>query len=453
MAIHQHTVKSNPVRISVVIPVYNAAEHLKACLEHLSRSSEPPWQTIVVDDGSTDHSAEVARSHGAILVTTGGRSGPARARNSGAQQAAGDVVFFLDADVCVQPDSTARVRRAFEEDPALDALIGSYDDSPGAPDFISQYKNLMHRFVHQNSRQEACSFWSGCGAIRREVFLEHSGFDESYGRPAIEDIELGFRLIQARRKIVLDKELAVKHLKRWTFWNLVKTDVMDRGVPWTELILRDRNMPNDLNLQLSQRVSVALAFICFGLAAAIAIVFRGYFLIPLFALLFFLLARYWLESAVEIGSRAALIWLTGGLGVLGWLAYSHRMIEIVPPLTLGYVLLLLRHRYAAKIGSKRLRLTTVAVALYLALTALFILTYLPGNILVGVFLLMLLVIVALNNQFFLFLAAKRGKLFAMAAVPFHLLYHFYNGISFIVGLARYAWRSALNPGEGQGRKA
>ncbi len=50
----------------------------------------------------------------------------------------------------------------------------------------------------------------------------------------------------------------MKHLKRWTFWGLVKTDVLDRGIPWTELILRDANMPDDLNLQLSQRVSVAL---------------------------------------------------------------------------------------------------------------------------------------------------------------------------------------------------
>src|SRR4029077_8557446 len=118
----------------------------------------------------------------------------------------------------------------------------------------------MHCYVHHNSRREACTFWSGCGAIRKAVFLEISGFDESYDRPAIEDIELGYRLNSAGKKLLLDTSMLVKHLKRWSFFGLIKTDIMDRGIPWTELILRDRKLPNDLNLQLSQRVSVALMF-------------------------------------------------------------------------------------------------------------------------------------------------------------------------------------------------
>ena len=155
----------------------------------------------------------------------------------------------MDSDVCVHPDTLERLRQDFQADPTLDALIGSYDASPASPDFLSQYKNLMHYFVHQHGRQDACTFWSGCGAIRRELFLEHAGFDESYERPAVEDIELGYRLRKAGRKVLLDKGLQVKHLKRWTFWGLVKTDILDRGIPWTELILRDRRMPNDLNLE------------------------------------------------------------------------------------------------------------------------------------------------------------------------------------------------------------
>ncbi len=70
-----------------------------------------------------------------------------------------------------------------------------------------------------------------------------SGFDASYKRPAIEDIELGYRLRHAGRRILLDRDLRVKHLKKWTFWGLLKTDVLDRGIPWTELILRDQRCP------------------------------------------------------------------------------------------------------------------------------------------------------------------------------------------------------------------
>ena len=67
-------------------------------------------------------------------------------------------------------------RAAFAEDLTLDALIGSYDDDPAERDFLSQYKNLMHCFVHQTGNEQASTFWSGCGAIRRDVSLAHSGF-------------------------------------------------------------------------------------------------------------------------------------------------------------------------------------------------------------------------------------------------------------------------------------
>lgn len=215
----------------------------------------------MVDDGSTDGSQEVARQYRTTLLSTEARSGPARARNLGARAATGEILLFVDADVCVHTDTVERVRKAFANEAGLDALIGSYDEAPESQDFISQYKNLMHSFVHQTARQEACTFWCGCGAIRRALFLEHGGFDESYRQPAVEDIEMGYRLLGAGRKIILDRELQVKHLKRWTLWELIKTDIFQRGIPWTELILRDRRMPNDLNLQLSQRVSVILVWL------------------------------------------------------------------------------------------------------------------------------------------------------------------------------------------------
>jgi hypothetical protein len=147
----------------------------------------------------------------------------------------------------------------FEQNPDVDAVFGSYDTQPQAANFISQYKNLFHHFVHQQGREEASTFWSGCGAIKRSVFGEMGGFDASYGRPCIEDIELGMRLRRAGRTIRLNKRIQVTHLKRWTLWNLLKSDLCDRGIPWTELILRERSLPSDLNLKPSQRLCAVFA--------------------------------------------------------------------------------------------------------------------------------------------------------------------------------------------------
>ncbi|MEZ5361002.1 MAG: glycosyltransferase [Bryobacterales bacterium] len=427
--------------VSVVIPVHNAPAHLRKCLERLSASVEPPDEILVVDDGSTDETPDVARSFPVRLLTTGGRCGPAVARNLGAREASGDVLFFIDADVLVRADTIDQVRAAFADDPTLDALMGSYDDSPGSGDFLSQYKNLMHHFVHQRSRREACTFWSGCGAIRREVFLEHEGFDESYDRPAIEDIELGYRLFQSGRKMILDADIQVKHLKKWTFLGLLKSDVLDRGIPWTELILRDRRMPNDLNLQLSQRVSVALSFVLVALALAGTLYYGGYFLTPLFALLFLMLGRFWGEAVSIRESKRGLVWTAFIAAAITAMSLANHMEGMILPLWLGYGLLLVHHRYEYE-SERRKRyvrqVTAVVIALVVALTV----VYLPTNLFLYGVLLVLVALIVLNTQFYLFLAAKQNRTFAMAAVPFHILYLLYSGLSFAAGLTRfYLFRS------------
>jgi GT2 family glycosyltransferase len=222
----------------------------------------------VLDDASTDDSPGVAAALGATVLRLDHRSGPAAARNRGAEAARGEHLFFVDADVVVHPETVGQVAAAFAADPTVDALFGSYDRQPGAANFLSQYKNLFHHFVHQQGSAEASTFWSGCGAIKRSVFLEMGGFDTTYDRPCIEDIELGARLRRAGRRIALVKEIQASHLKRWTLPGIVRSDVWDRGVPWTELILRDGRLPDDLNLKLSQRLSTVLAYALVGALAA-----------------------------------------------------------------------------------------------------------------------------------------------------------------------------------------
>jgi len=426
--------------ISVIIPSHNAAQHLPECLRCLRESSVAPLEVIVVDDCSTDNSSEIARQFGASVVSTGRRSGPARARNLGAKLARGRILFFLDADVCVHSDTVERVAEAFAGDSELDAVIGSYDDSPGCQDFLSQYKNLMHSFVHQTAKHEAGTFWSGCGAIRKDVFMQFGGFDESYDRPAIEDIELGYRLRGAGRKILLDRYIQVKHLKRWTFWGLIKTDIFCRGIPWTELILRDRHMPNDLNVHLSQRVSVALTFVLSGMSLFAAFWWQGYFLVPLFAILFLVLGRYWVEHAHSKERRRGLVWTTAIVLAIVLTAHYYDMHVLIPPLVLGYLLLLIRHRYEYDDTDKKLYFSALLAAMILWIVV-FWMFYIPFHRFVFTVSIVLFAIVLLNTQFYLFLAEKKGGLFALAAVPFHLLYHFYNGISFVAGTIRYFLRT------------
>ncbi len=246
--------------ISVIIPVYNGGANFRRCLASLAVAAPPPGEIIVVADGDTDGSRRLATSFGARVLQLDSPGGPARARNAGARAARGDVLFFVDADVAVRPDTLAQVAAAFRREPEVAAVFGSYDDEPAVRGFLSQYKNLFHHYVHQTARGEASTFWGGCGAIGRDAFLAVGGFDESYRRPSIEDIELGHRLRRAGYRIRLDKALQVKHLKRWTAASLLQSDFWCRAVPWTELILRDRMFINDLNVSVSNGIGVLLTY-------------------------------------------------------------------------------------------------------------------------------------------------------------------------------------------------
>ncbi|MEA5583188.1 glycosyltransferase family 2 protein [Nodularia harveyana UHCC-0300] len=245
--------------ISVIIPVHNGGESFRQCLLSIGASIFHPTEVIVVADGDTE-SGEIAADWGAKVIRVEEKGGPAQARNLGAAAAQGEIIFFVDADVTIEPDSINQVRSAFTEDTNLAALIGSYDDAPGASNFLSQYKNLFHHYTHQNANENAFTFWGACGAIRRDIFLAMGGFDETYRRPCVEDIELGYRLKAAGYKIALVKTLQVKHLKRWGIISLIKADVCDRALPWTQLILRQGQMPSDLNLGWSSRLSVVLVY-------------------------------------------------------------------------------------------------------------------------------------------------------------------------------------------------
>ena len=252
-------VKQNTV--SVIVPVYNGGDKFRECLASLSRLDPPPLEVIVVADGDTDGSWQVAQEFSFLVMRFPENGGPARARNLGAQVAQGEIIFFIDADVAVPTDLILKLGNCFQDPNPAAAVIGSYDDDPGEPNFLSQYKNLFHHFVHQRSSARATTFWSGCGAIRRKVFFELQAFDEAYDLPCVEDIELGYRLGEAGYAIKLCKDLQVKHLKRWTPKALIITDLFARAVPWTELLCRHGHLHNDLNLSRGSRASVTLVFL------------------------------------------------------------------------------------------------------------------------------------------------------------------------------------------------
>ena len=217
---------------------------------------------------------------------------------------------------------------------------------------------------------------------------------------------------------------------------MLKTDIFDRGVPWTELILRDASMPNDLNIQISQRISVALVYIMLAAVGAMAVHFKELFLVPLLLLLVLLLSGYWFHDWHASRSRVRLLIPIGALfGGSIYFAWRHHMLALIPPLTVTLILIYLQHRFLE--GSRSRRVYSLLAGIFLAGTAVFIISFMPYHPMVVAPFVILILVLFINSQFYVFLHGRKSFLFALTAIPFHLLYHFYNGISFCIGTILY----------------
>ena len=273
---------------SVIVPARDCAGMLRESLSALRASTLPrdEWELIVVDDGSTDETAATAAAFAdRVLRLPDGPLGPAAARNRGADVARGVFLVFVDADVCVNPDVLTRFVSAFGNDERIAAVFGAYDTDPRAAGLVSQYRNLLHHYVHLTSYGDAETFWAGCGAVRRSAFLAAGMFDEQrFPRPQIEDIELGYRLVANGDRILLRPAIQGTHLKRWTLRRMLATDFRDRAVPWMLLLLERGNSgrPATLNVRHTEKILTALVGVALaGMAVAAVLVDPRWLLLSL----------------------------------------------------------------------------------------------------------------------------------------------------------------------------
>ena len=429
------------MKVSVIIPMYNSQMTLEVCLNALRASEYPDYEIIVVDDSSTDDSLEITRNFPVRLVELeGGPGGPANARNRGVQVAQGDILLFLDSDVLIYPDTITRVVRAFEADPSIAAAFGSYDENPSHRDFLSQYKNLTHYFTHQDGVEEAETFWCGCGAVKRDVFREIGGFDaQRYPVPSIEDIDFGYRMHASGYSIRLLKDVQVKHLKQWSLKNLIKTDIFNRAVPWTHLILRQRNLPNTLNLDMTQRLATFVLLLLL-LHLAVFMFQPNLLVLPLLTILFMCSAAswHWMERAPQLELNEALEKsIYGMMAVILLLSLWNGQSYLITGFVILLPLFLLAQLFVNAHAAFR-------YLLYLSITVLFAIEFFillaSYPLLLTIPLLIYLsVIILLNQRFYRFLLHKRGILFAVAALPMHLLYYLYSFAAFAVVTLIHTW--------------
>lgn len=162
---------NEPSRISVIIPVYGRTNLLEQCLASFAASELQPFEIIIVDDGNvasvSDEIVKTARGHHLIRLPK--NSGAPAARNAGARAANGEMLFFADADICINPTALAALLHALRENPRAAFAYGDFD--------YGSIHMLGKSFSAEQLRRQ--NYISTMSLVRTEHF---PGFDEDLTR-------------------------------------------------------------------------------------------------------------------------------------------------------------------------------------------------------------------------------------------------------------------------------
>lgn len=189
-------------RISVVMPVFNGARFIAEAIGSILAQAERPLEILVVDDGSTDDSAEIAESFGRpVRVVRQANAGPPAAQNRGLAAASGEYITFLDADDLYSPDKFSLQAGRLDRHPTVDIVIGqlSYLRQDGSDE-------RQPRFVEHHDDHLSLSF--GASMFRRRVFDRVGMMDEAMRY--CHDWDWFMRVREARVPLLLHRHVVLR---------------------------------------------------------------------------------------------------------------------------------------------------------------------------------------------------------------------------------------------------
>ncbi|HDY70694.1 MAG TPA: glycosyltransferase [Nitrospirae bacterium] len=242
---------------SVIVPAYNADRTISKCLSSLTNQSisQDAYEVIVVDDGSTDKTPDIIRQF-QVRYLFQENSGPATARNKGAEEAKGEIILFTDSDCVPQSNWIEEMTKPFD-DPEVMAVKGGYRTEQRSLTARFAQIEFEERFEMLKKSESIDMVDTYSAGFRRSVFLSLGGFDQSFPVANNEDTDFSYKMSDAGHKMVFNPDAVVLHLNhpdsiwryaRLKFWRGYWRMVVYRRYP--DKMLKDSYTPQTLKLQI-----------------------------------------------------------------------------------------------------------------------------------------------------------------------------------------------------------
>lgn len=263
--------KNHAPLISIIIPNLNGATTLRQCLTAATTVADDAFEVIVVDDGSQDGSVEIIKSFPCRLIQLEQQAGASRARNVGAENSHGEILFFTDADCLIQADTLSLVRRLMAANNPDVVIGGTYTLQPGDARFFSRFQSVFINYSETRHLQAPDYLASHTLAIDANTFHNSGGFAEDF-LPILEDVEFSHRLRHSGKQLLIEPRLQVQHIFNYSLMGSLRNAVRKTRY-WVLYSLGHRDLFADSGTA-SHELKVNI--VCFYLSILLLCAFIGF---------------------------------------------------------------------------------------------------------------------------------------------------------------------------------
>ncbi len=265
--------------VSVIIPNRNGEATIGKCLKAALASDHGNFEVIVIDDCSEDGSVGVIGEFPCTLVRRERRGGAAAARNAGALNAKGNILFFTDADCLLERDALSLASRNISSFGPDVIVGGTYAVEPGDDNFFSRFQSIFINYSETKKPENPDYVATHAMAIDAEAFRRSRGFTDEL-MTVVEDVEFCHRMRRVGFRLVMDSAIQVRHIFNFSLWRSL-CNAAGKAMHWTAYSIWNRDLFKDSGTaSVELKVNVVAHFLALGLVCSWPLFANPLFLVP-----------------------------------------------------------------------------------------------------------------------------------------------------------------------------
>lgn len=247
------------MKLSIVIPNRNMAGTIGKCVKAALASEYADFEVVVVDDNSSDGSLEALTGLPCKVISLRENAGAAKARNVGAGNSSGEILFFTDADCILQKDTLSKIKKRLQHEGPGAVIGGTYTLRPFDRDFFSRFQSVFINYSETKNAAGPDYIATHAMGIHSADFKKSGGFPHPF-LPMLEDVEFSHRIKREGSRLIMCPDITVQHIFNFSFLRSI-SNAFRKSKFWVMYSVANKDLTADSGCASSELKFNAISFV------------------------------------------------------------------------------------------------------------------------------------------------------------------------------------------------